>query len=121
QDAGRVRRQVRIAQRERHAARAQRHDGRGRARLSGTTETATTSHADLDALAAATHAARIELPPSAVLANALDAATTRDERAALLANADGATRSRALAYLDEPLALRERTRRIAWLDADPMR
>ncbi len=76
---------------------------------------------DLDSLAAATHAAMVELPPYVVLGNALDTATTRDERVALLLDADGQTRAAALAYLDMPAALRERERRLTWLRADPMR
>ncbi|MEO8019725.1 MAG: terminase family protein [Pseudomonadota bacterium] len=75
----------------------------------------------LDELANATHAAMIELPPYAVLADALDAATTRNERAALLGDVDAETRSAALAYLDAPAAVRERNRRLVWLRADPMR
>jgi hypothetical protein len=80
-----------------------------------------TTATDLNALAEATHAAMLALPPFAILANALDAATTRDERAALLRDADGETRAKALAYLDEPAALRERNRRLVWLRAEPMR
>jgi phage terminase large subunit len=80
-----------------------------------------TDTTDIDALAAAIHDAMLALPPFAVLANAIEAAATRDERAALLDASDGPTRAAAIAYLQDVPALRERNRRMAWCRADPMR
>lgn len=82
------------------------------------------THSDAGAfeqLAAETHAAMCELPPFALLATRLAAATDRAERAALLADAEPATVASALEYLSEPEHSRERSRRLAWMRADPRR
>ncbi|HTU68244.1 MAG TPA: hypothetical protein VMF52_20035 [Steroidobacteraceae bacterium] len=76
---------------------------------------------DIHALAAATYAAMNAPSPAVELARALQAATSRDERAALLGAAGREDRDAALAYLAEPAATRERERRLAWMRADPIR
>jgi hypothetical protein len=76
---------------------------------------------DLQTVARATYEAMATLPPFAVLAIALDAATSRDERVALVNTVDAATRDAAVAYLQDGPHLRERNRRLAWLREDPLR
>jgi phage terminase large subunit len=76
---------------------------------------------DHSAIAAATYAAMCAPPSHVVLAQELLAATSREDRQALLALVDDATRSAALGYIAEPEATRERDRRLAWMRADPRR
>jgi phage terminase large subunit len=70
-----------------------------------------------DVLAAEFYAAMRALPPYVALADKLTRASA-SKRAALLARADDATRAAALAWLAEPVATRERERRLTWLRAD---
>jgi phage terminase large subunit len=69
----------------------------------------------------ATYAAMRELPPHVRLAQSLLEAGTAAERAALLDSADRAVLEAAFAYAAEPEHSRERSRRLAWMWADPRR
>lgn len=70
-----------------------------------------------DVLAAEFYAAMCAQPPYVALADKLTRASAA-QRAALLENADDATRAATLAWLQSPLAVREPARRLAWLRAD---
>jgi phage terminase large subunit len=70
---------------------------------------------------AAVYAAMCAPTPGTRLADALLAATSQAGRDALYDAAPPAIRDEALRYLATPSALRESTRRLAWLRADPAR
>ncbi|HTC52009.1 MAG TPA: hypothetical protein VK700_08750 [Steroidobacteraceae bacterium] len=71
-----------------------------------------------DVAAEAIYQAMTALPRYAEVALECERLTTSSARAGLLASVDDETRAQAVAFMQEPKALRERDRRIAWARAD---
>ncbi len=72
-----------------------------------------------DQIADATYAAMLAPPPFVELATSPLTADTNSARAALLDAAERSLADAAMLYLAESEATRERTRRLAWMRADP--
>jgi phage terminase large subunit len=71
-----------------------------------------------DVAAEAVYEAMCTLPRYAEVALECERLTTNAARAAVLASVNDETRARAVAFMQEPKALRERDRRLAWARAD---
>lgn len=72
-----------------------------------------------DVAAEAVYKAMCTLPRYATVALGCERVTTNAERAAVLASVDDETRAKAVAFMREPKALRERDRRLAWMRENP--
>jgi phage terminase large subunit len=71
-----------------------------------------------DVAAEAIYQAMVALPLYVKTAQECERLTTSSARAAVLASVDDETRAQAVAFMQEPMALRERNRRLAWARAD---